>query len=161
MAVSWCDGYDEGQRALVHALRLWSCSVCTYTHTHLLTHTYARTCKKTRYFLGAWRVADDYSTRRKYTKETHTSLLIRLTTTPHTQTPHLSYICTLPRHSHIHQTTHSTQNTKNMARSVQHNNRAENLLAVLRQVVRQVSQMIWAFIPGPQSLPHSNQSARK
>lgn len=81
-AVSWCDGYDEGQGALASTPKLWSCSVYTYKHYYFLTHTQTQTHN----FSTAWHVADDYSSQRKCTKETHTSLLICLTTATYTLT---------------------------------------------------------------------------
>lgn len=146
----------RGQVAPASRLKLWSRSVYTYTHS------------QTRYFSVAWRVADDYSTQRKYTKETHTSLLIHLTTTTHTATCLLTrkhlishMLAHPPCHSHIPQDYKQHPKHKNMDGSEQHNNRADNLLVVLRQVFRWVSQITWAFILGPQSLPHSNHSVKE
>lgn len=136
-AVSWCDGYDEGQGALASTPKLWSCSVYTYKHSFFLTHTH--------YFSTAWHVADDCSSQRKCTKETHTSLLIRLTTATYTHT-HKHLISRMSAHhpvTHTHlrlQTAPKTRKKENVDGSVQHNNRAGNLLVVLRQVLRLVSK---------------------
>ena len=137
-AVSWCDGYDEGQGALASTPRLWSCSVYTYKHSFFLTHTH--TLFFNRLTCSRWLQQSEEVHQRNTHLITHPSDNSHIHT--HTQTPHLSYVCTPPRHSHTPQTTNSTQNTKkeNVDGSVQHNNRAGNLLVVLRQVLRLVSK---------------------
>lgn len=64
-AVSWCDGYDEGQGAPASTSKLWSHG---YTFPYTCTHAISQT-----------RLLQEI-----HGRGTHTSLLICLTTTAHT-----------------------------------------------------------------------------
>lgn len=125
---------------MAYTQKLWFYVVYSRSVRHTPTQTL--------YSSTAWYGAHDYSTQRKYTKETHTSLLISIWQQPH-------------KHTHTHLVRRPTAlslmhaqslKPKKMHCSVQCSKRPDNLLAVLR--FTQVLQLTWAFIVGPQSSTH-------
>lgn len=144
-AVSWCDGYDEGQGAPASTSKLWSHG---YTFPYTCTHAISQT-----------RLLQEI-----HGRGTHTSLLICLTTTAHTHKYLISHNMRddiLCLRTALSLTASTLPPNRNVFGAVRHNNREDNLLVVLRQLFRQVSQIIWAFVLAPQSLPHFNHSERK
>lgn len=95
---------------------------------------------------------------RKYTEEAHTPHYSSVWQQQLTHTNISSLICL---RTALSLTASTLPPNRNVFGAVRHNNREDNLLVVLRQLFRQVSQIIWAFVLAPQSLPHFNHSERK
>lgn len=95
---------------------------------------------------------------RKYTEEAHTPHYSSVWQQQLTHTNISSLICL---RTALSLTASTLPPNRNVFGAVRHNNREDNLLVVLRQLFRQVSQIIWAFVLAPQSLPHFNHSKRK
>lgn len=95
---------------------------------------------------------------RKYTEEAHTPHYSSVWQQQLTHTNISSLICL---RTALSLTASTLPPNRNVFGAVRHNNREDNLLVVLRQLFRQVSQIIWVFVLAPQSLPHFNHSERK